>query len=666
MLTLRETKGIGEKDYSLFGAFSHTDSVTFSIVAEGDTVRSVTMVIHGDGWGREKSIWAEYCLTRQKDCTDTQNCFAVTLSMTTLCRELFPEDEQGAVQFVDGLFYYHYRVETDGDQTLYFGGEEPEYLRELTEFQGERQLLIYDNQYTPPLHFGDGILYHIFVDRFAPSYAPGSSVTRATEKRKATAEMNQDWENGIPQFGAYPGAQVANNVFFGGDLWGVAEKLDHIASLGTKTIYLSPIFSAASNHKYDTGDYLTVDPMFGGDEALAHLCREAAKRGIAILLDGVFNHTGADSVYFNKYGNYPGSGAWQSADSPYADWYTFTDFPEEYQCWWGVKVLPRVNSDEESYRRFLFRQVIPKWMEMGVSHWRLDVADELSDGFLAELRQCVRAHNPGGAVIGEVWEDATDKVSYDNRRLYFHGRELDGVMNYPLREAIIAWICHGDDKTLRRGTERLYRRYPKWASDNQMNFLGTHDTLRILTALGGEAEGVHTNAELAHMHMTDAERRVGMARLMAAYGLLAAMPGVPCVFYGDEVGMEGYRDPFCRRPFPWHKLIPGSPEMELLAYYRKIGQIRQKETVFRTGTMRLLHVDDKVLLFVREPWMGEAWCILVCVNRCDVTCKLHLPFAGWEKITECPWHRGEHLIKPWQVVYLQVAVHENLTDITID
>ncbi len=654
MLTLREAKHDGARELSLFGAFSHGARLTFSVTGENaEAVQAVTMVIHGDGWGREATLWKEYPLTGRG------TLWAVELSMADLCRDLFPGETAA-----DGLFYYHYRVETEND-TLYFGGEEPESLVPLTEFQGERQLFVYSEDYTPPQGFGDGIIYHIFVDRFAQSREPGSGECRSFRNKKATAETNPDWENGIPQFGAFPGDQIPNNVFFGGDLWGIAEKLDYIAALGTETIYLSPVFDAASNHKYDTGDYLTVDQMLGGDLALAHLCREAKARGIRILLDGVFNHTGADSVYFNKEGNYPSVGAYQSKDSPYADWYTFTDFPDTYECWWGVKVLPRVNSDTESYRRFLFGQVIPKWMDLGVAGWRLDVVDELSDGFLRELRQCVRGKNPEGAVIGEVWEDATDKVSYGNRRQYFRGRELDGVMNYPLREAIIAWILHGDAEALRRGTERLYRRYPKWASENQMNFLGTHDTIRILTALAGEPEGVHTNAELSRMYMTADERGVGMTRLRAAYALLAAMPGVPCVFYGDEVGMEGYRDPFCRRAFPWHKLTAGSAEEKLLTFYRRMGQLRRGETVLQTGTLRLLDLDDRAVLLAREPWEAEPYQILVCVNRSGEPLFLTLPTEAQELIRNEAWSAGAHVVAAGQAVYLRMDAGIDTSKIVI-
>ena len=631
MISCKEYKTGGGRDLRQFGAFSLADRILFTLETDCPDVSFITMVIHGDGWGRETSVWREYVLHREDD-----GSWSLPVEMEQLCQDTSMEE--------GGLLYYHYRILLTDGKTLLYGGENPVELIPLTEeYQGERQLLVYDASYQAPDTFGEGILYHIFVDRFAKTGA-------AWQNRKPGAVLDPDWENGTPQFGAFPGAEVANNVFFGGDLWGVTEKLEYIDSLGVGTIYLSPVFTAASNHKYDTGDYLSVDPMFGGDRALETLCREAKKRGIRLILDGVFNHTGSDSIYFNREGNYPSIGAYQSEKSPYAGWYRFRQFPDDYECWWGVKILPRVRSDDTAYRSFIYEQVIPKWMRAGVSGWRLDVADELSHGFLDGLRQAVREQNPDAVIIGEVWEDASDKVSYGERRQYLLGRQLDGVMNYPLRDAVIAYILHGDAAALRKGTEYLYRRYPKWASENQMNFLGTHDTIRILTALGGEAEGEHTNAELAVMHMTAGERRSALGRLKTAYSLLAAMPGVPCVFYGDEAGMEGYRDPFCRRPFPWHTV-----DTDLLAYYQIIGNIRRSESVLRTGVLYLLEVTESHALFARTPWDGEDHQIVAAVNRSDKKLYLHTPLDVWELIADQPWSAGEHTLCPGQTVYLRCS-----------
>ena len=612
------------RDMSLHGAFPDTDRVTFSLTLSEPALR-VTMVIHGDGWGRENTIYREYPLEK-----NGETAFTLSLSMTALCRTMELTD--------NGLFYYHYRVESaKSGETAYYGGEEPTRLQALgVESHDERQLYVFAHSYTEPQSWREGVIYHIFVDRFVQS----STMDKSGWQKPGTV-LDPDWDNGVPQYGEYPGAPVANNVFFGGDLYGVAENLPYIAALGVKTIYLSPIFDAASNHKYDTGDYLHVDGMFGGDAALQNLVEKADAMGIRILLDGVFNHTGSDSVYFNKDGHYPSRGAYQSKDSPYADWYTFRHFPDEYDCWWGVKILPRLSSDNPSFRAFLLGEVIPKWMDMGVYGWRLDVADELSDGFLTDFRETVRARNPDSVVIGEVWEDATDKVSYDVRKRYFRGRELDGVMNYPLREAILSYLRDNNADTFRQTTERLYRRYPKWASDCQMNFLGTHDTIRILTALGGEAEGKHTNAELAILHMSPEERETACKKLILAYAILAAMPGVPSVFYGDEAGLEGYRDPFCRRPFPWHRIEPS-----LLTAYRKIGMTRLREPLFRDGEYRVIQCTPEHLIFVRTPFGEENYFLCIAVNLSDAPAKLRvcpnaktilaLPEPGTDETTLAP------------------------------
>ena len=621
------------RDMSLHGAFPDTDTVTITVLPEpGKSPTRVTMVIHGDGWGRKTTIYREYPLLAQEE------KFTLSLSMTALCRTMELSD--------NGLFYYHYRVEYEGAdaRTVYYGGESPTMLLQMgTDTHDERQLYVFSHVYTAPQGFTDGVIYHIFVDRFASS--------RTVDKsgwQKTGAILDPDWENGVPQYGEYPGAPVANNVFFGGDLYGVAENLPYIASLGVRTIYLSPIFDAASNHKYDTGDYLHVDRMFGGDAALEYLLQKAAERGIRIVLDGVFNHTGSDSVYFNKDSHYPSVGAYQSKTSPYADWYTFRHFPDDYECWWGVKILPRLRSDDPSFRAFLLGQVIPKWMEYGVYGWRLDVADELSDGFLTDFRQTVREKNPDSVVIGEVWEDATDKVSYDVRKQYFRGRELDGVMNYPLREAIIGYLRDKNADRFRETTERLYRRYPKWASDCQMNFLGTHDTIRILTALGGEAEGNHTNAELADLHMSPEARESACRLLTLAYAILAAMPGVPSVFYGDEAGLEGYRDPFCRRPFPWHRMEP-----TLLEAYRTIGRIRQRESILYNGEYRVIQCTPEFLVFVRTPFGTEPYFLCVAVNLSDHPARL-LGCTDAQTILALPKFGGEKTeLAPKSVRYLR-------------
>lgn len=587
-----------KRDATPFGAFSSADSVSFLLElscgedrAEIEKISSVSMIIHKDAWNSGNTFYHVIDLS-ECGAHDSARSFRVDVSFPELL-ELWDGDM--------GLFYYYYLVKTDdGDVTI--GGEGVSELCAIENGIGERQLLVYKDGYSTSKGFRDGVVYHIFVDRFKRSGLCGV---------KKGAELNEDWDNGTPQYGEYPGAEVENNVFFGGDLYGIAEELEYIASLGVKTIYLSPVFDAHSNHKYDTGDYLSVDEMFGGDKALKNLCRKAGGYGIEVLLDGVFNHTGSDSIYFNKNGNYRSVGAYQSQKSPYYSWYSFRNYPDDYECWWGVKILPRINSGNKKFRSFICGKVLGKWMRYGVSGWRLDVADELDENFLRDFRASVKHNNPDGVIIGEVWEDASDKVSYGRRRSYLCGEQLDSVMNYPLRSAIIDYVKSGNDGLLRKNTEGLYRRYPKCASDNLMNFLGTHDTERILTVFGGEEAGDRTNEELSKIRMTPEQREKGKALLKTAYGILAGLPGSPCVFYGDEVGLEGYRDPFCRLPFPWKNM-----DEDLLSFYRVIGGIRRDNTVFRGGIFKIIHLDGGIFVYERTPYDGgESYKIVVCAVR---------------------------------------------------
>ncbi len=586
------------RDVSLFGAFGADRTVEFRIAIECDDdgfcADSAAMVIHADGWNSGKTEYKKLPLEPADECE-----YSIVLNFADLL-EMYSLDGEG-------LFYYHYELHAE-DTVVYLGGEKPEELTVLDNaYYGERQLLVHRADYRTSSSFTEGLIYHIFVDRFKSS---------GKFPVCDNAVLDKDWDGGIPQYGEYPGAEVSNNVFFGGDLCGIADEIDYIASLGVKTIYLSPVFEAYSNHKYDTGDYLHVDPMFGGDEALRQLCECAKERGINVILDGVFNHTGDDSVYFNKRGTYKDSvGAYQSEESEYYPWYMFREYPDEYECWWGVKILPRVDSSNEKYRGFICGEVIDKWMKAGVSGWRLDVADELSEDFLVDLRSAVKEKNPDGVIIGEVWEDASDKVSYGYRRSYLRGRQLDSVMNYPLRNAVIEYVKNGNCDLLRQYTEGTYRRYPKCSSDNLMNFLGTHDTERIFTILSGQNYSDKTNEELSTLCLSDKEKETAAKRLRLAFSIIGGLPGVPCVFYGDEIGMEGYRDPFCRKPYPWKKSADDTMAQTLLSHYRTIGNIRRDNEVFRDGLFRLLEISPDYIVYSREPYSGGER-IIVCACRC--------------------------------------------------
>lgn len=450
------------------------------------------------------------------------------------------------------------------------------------------QLSISDFKYNKPDSLYGGIIYHIFVDRFARG--------GRTRAKKGSVRV-KDWSTGVPEYPEYPGAPLKNNTFYGGTLWGIIEKLPYIASLGANLIYLSPIFEAASNHKYDTANYMKVDSMFGGEKALRALINEADKLGIGIILDGVFNHTGSDSIYFNRYGRYDSIGAYQSKESPYYSWYDFEDHPDKYTSWWGIEILPRINPDNPDCREYFTgrRGVISKYAKMGITGLRLDVVDELSDDFVKDIKSTLNDYNHSSLLFGEVWEDASNKIAYNTRKSYYLGEELDGVMNYPLRKGLISYILNKDVEALRYALTDIIDNAPPRIANMQMNLLGTHDTERILTVLGGESSLGKTNEYLANKRMTACERDIAILRLKMAYTVISALPGLPMIFYGDEAGLEGYSDPFNRMPYPW-----GEENSDLLCHYQIIGKIRRNNEIYRCGDFELLHLDRNLLVFKRS------------------------------------------------------------------
>lgn len=431
-----------------------------------------------------------------------------------------------------------------------------------------------------------GIIYHIFVDRFMR----GGSTTL-----KPDAITGDDWRT-MPEYPTYPGAPLKNNHFYGGTLWGIADKLDYIKSLGVNTIYLSPVFDAASNHKYDTADYMTVDSMFGGEEALVHLIDKAKSLDIGIILDGVFNHTGSDSIYFNRYGNYNSVGAYNSKESKYYTWYDFQSYPDKYTCWWDIDILPRINPDKPECRKYFVGKggVIEKYAKMGIDGFRLDVVDELSDSFVKDIKSVLNRYNKRSVLYGEVWEDGSNKVAYGRRKTYYLGDELDGVMNYPIRKGIVEYLTTSNTHALRYALTDVINNAPKRIRDMQMNLLGTHDTERILTVLGAESAVGRSNEYLSKKKMDDLKRGIAKRRLRMAYAILATVPGIPSIFYGDEVGLEGYHDPFNRMPYPW-----GREDFNLMAYYRRVGSIRREHAAYRDGDFKLLYLGNDALAFTR-------------------------------------------------------------------
>ena len=467
-------------------------------------------------------------------------------------------------------------------------------------FENAFQLTVYKKRDVMPEKLVGGIMYQIFPDRF---FRGGK------EPCRSDAVIDDDWYEGIPPYvkDGESGEGFKNNVFFGGDLFGIVKKLDYIKSLGVTCIYLNPVFEAYSNHKYDTGNYDKIDDMFGGEKAFKKLIKAAGRRGIGIVLDGVFNHTGADSVYFNKYGRYGSGGAYNDKNSPYYRWYNFEEYPDKYESWWGIDILPRVKSDEPTYKAYLFGKngVIRRRLREGVYGFRLDVADEVSDGFLRDLKAAACAEKPDAYILGEVWEDASNKISYGVRRKYLRGHELDAVMNYPVRKAIIAYLRDGDFAYFVRVVSEIYENYPPETANLLMNLVSSHDTERIITALAGKLPEGMTQDEKAVYKLDENEEKLGVALVKMAYLIACALPGIPCIYYGDEIGMQGYGDPFCRRPYPW-----GKENGELLDFYKKMGAVRTKNRDIFSGEMRLVFADADVLCIERKSG-GKRLCAVI-------------------------------------------------------
>lgn len=474
------------------------------------------------------------------------------------------------------------------------------------------QLTVYEETNTPQW-FGDGVTYQIFPDRFCRTALP--RVEGLLGERRA----HMDW-NEAPVIGADPETGRWNSDFFGGNLKGITSKLDYLTSLHVKTLYLNPIFEAASNHRYDTADYRAIDPLLGTEEDFAELCCEAGKRGIRVMLDGVFNHTGDDSRYFNRAGYYDTVGAYQSENSPYYPWYSFTEWPEEYDGWWGIKTLPAVNEEDPEYRKFIITgedSVIRRWLRLGASAWRLDVADELPDDFIVDIRRVMEEESPEAFLLGEVWEDGSNKIAYAKRRRYLLGHETHGLMNYPLRTALLHYLRGGRAEDFREAMETVRENYPKPAFYSGLNILGTHDTPRILTALGEDGVPA-TREERGAYHLTIERWGLAMARLRMAAMLLYAFPGSPTIYYGDETGMEGFEDPMNRRTFPW-----GRENKELQRLFKSLGALREERASLRQGDIRYIGAEGAILVFERTL-NGER--TVMAFNAGDMEWEICLPW----------------------------------------
>ena len=480
------------------------------------------------------------------------------------------------------------------------------------------QLTVYDASRSTPSWFGEGVTYQIFPDRFHRLSIPDPAGMVGDRL------VHQGWEEQMEYLPDEHG-EIRNRDFFGGSLAGVTEKLDYLQSLGVRTLYFCPIFESESNHRYNTADYSKIDPMLGTEADFRRLCSEAHRRGMRIMLDGVFNHTGNNSLYFNAKGFYPTLGAAQSQESPYYGWYHFQHWPDQYDSWWGIHTLPAVNEGHPLYVSYILEgdnSIVRRWLRAGADAWRLDVADELPDWFIAKIRDVMEEEKRDAFLLGEVWEDGSNKIAYSQRRRYLLGHETHGLMNYPFRTAALEFLQGGPAENFVECMEALRENYPRSAYYSAMNMLGTHDNPRILTLLGARpTEPLSTRSQRAAYRLSVEERTRGCRLLMTGAVLLYTFPGSPTVYYGDEAGMEGFEDPFNRGTYPW-----GHEDQALLRHFQILGRLRSQRPSLQRGDISYLCAKDHVLVYSRTDG-DELTLVLLNAGEMPATLQLDWPHA---------------------------------------
>ncbi len=581
-----------------FGALKSGEELKLNLRVRQDVVvKEVHFVLQKDG-GQERSYGMEAV---------GEGLFSLRLSLTEI-----------------GLYFYRFEV-VRADGSFLFVGRGDKGRAVVGDWLPRWKLTVYHPDFVTADKWKGGVMYQIFPDRFARVSDQRPTVQGPGQRyfHTDTADIPYDYTDPTR-----PGGKD----YFGGSIAGVREKLPYLKGLGVTVIYFNPVFESGENHRYSTADYRKIDPYFGTEEEFVSFCKEAKEAGIEVILDGVFSHTGADSVYFNKENYYDTPGAYNSPDSPYYSWYQFEEYPERYAGWWGFQNLPNVNETDPKYLEFITGEagVLAHWQGKGAGGWRLGVAGGLPDAFLEALRRRVKAEDPDSLIIGEVWEHAVEKHSYGARRRFLLGEQCDSVMNYPWREAIIQLIKTGKVSAFAEAVQTLWEDYPRPALDTLMNILSTHDTVRILTVLGiGDLpRKLQGQFRLSPEQRAEAERKLKLAAL-----LQFTLPGIPCIYYGDEIAMEGFADPYCRAFFEWEKA-----EGEMHAYYAGLGRLRREYRAAFAGEFRLLGAEGGVLRFTR----GEE--LLIVVNFSDEA----LPHEGERLAESCA---GESLLPGCGALY---------------
>ena len=523
-----------------------------------------------------------------------------------------------------GLLFYWFRyVNAEGNTVYYVASgdskngegmiyhEPPRVGPDDDKYPYAFQITVFNKDFVTPDNIKGAMIYQIFPDRFRRDIGFDYDAMVKAEDRPERI-FHRSWYEDVDIEGKPETGYLACD-FYGGSLDGITEKLDYIKSLGINIVYLNPIFCARSSHRYDTADYLNVDPILGGNQAFTRLVKAADERGIKIVIDGVFSHTGADSKYFNKFGRYDGVGAYESycegKESKYRTWYNF--YRDEngnvsYDSWWGFPDLPNVNEDDLAYRNFIFGEdgVVDKWTKEGAGGIRLDVSDELPDGFIRQMRDTLKEKTGGkGILIGEIWEDASNKCSYGSYRDFILGNTHDSVMGYPFRKILLEYLYgYYNADVLDARLEGYRERYPAEAYYSLMNLVSSHDVPRVLTSLSKPEDAddrkIQQGMKIASADYDDCVR---LARI--AYAIQVGYIGACTLYYGDEVLMEGYKDPFNRRTYPWERL--SVKQEENLMFTRRIARLRTDNDCLRTGYYKTLLADGGLFAFERYLKYGK-------------------------------------------------------------
>lgn len=471
------------------------------------------------------------------------------------------------------------------------------------------QITVYDRAFKTPDWFKGSVLYQIFPDRFARDQKFSFDIMKNI-KNTPERIFHENWDEEVDYKGNKETGYLACD-FFGGNIKGMTERLDYLKDLGVETIYCNPIFESRSNHRYDTGNYENVDPILGTNEDFVNFAKEAKNRSIKLILDGVFSHTGADSIYFNKLNRYDSPGAYQDAEgkvkSPYFSWYHFNlqHGYISYDSWWGFSDLPCVNENDLQYKEYIMSEngIARTWLKRGATGWRLDVSDEIPDGFLRELRKTIKRENVEAVILGEVWEDASNKISYGAYRDFLFGSTHDCVMGYPFRNAVIGWLSGKTSvMDMRNALESIRENYPLEAFYCNMNLISSHDVPRAITELAGE-QWVQERVDQSNKRLNYEQRVFGEKLLKLAMLIQFTYPGTPSIYYGDEIALEGYRDPFNRRTFPWH-VVDGN-QIEIKQWLTALLAFRKQYQIFKTGLFEFVKTEEDVLVYRRYYLDGK-------------------------------------------------------------